>query len=784
MPAIELRSISGTDQIALRGVRVRCRLTAMSQKTVVEQMFVNQEDRAIEAVYTFPLPDGAAVCAFEVFTNDRCLTGIIDESENAIANYDEAICAGHAAFMVEADRPDVFTARVGSLRPHQSAMIRLTYVAPLERVDKQIHVTFPTTLAPRYAPMTKTDPLEDAIDADTLNPPKALHVPYGLNLEVDAFLGRQVKSIASPSHAIESTPIDSREDAIRVLLSGGMTEMNRDVVLTIDLAAEHEPTAQLARGADGAEYLAVSFVPEFDLSYLGEPARTETIFVLDCSGSMQGESIRQATAALELCLRSLNPGDTFNICRFGSTFEMMSSVPLVYTQATLAGALRYIDHGAGMGGTEILAPLQSIFGTKPRAGTIRNIILITDGQVSNEPAVIELARNHRAENRIFSFGIGTAASSFLVKGLARATCGAAEFVTADECIEDKVLRTFGRIASPMISEIELDWGGADVQTLAETPPVFDGDVLTIFGRVQGSAPRSVSLKCRAGGRPMSWTVAVPPEHDDNGLIATLWARRAIQSLEEVNDIQRHPRGIDSIEARQQVLRLSKQFNLLSSLTTFIAIEHRSLEDREQQRPALRRVPVMLARGWGGIQINASTAPLYSLADAAAPRADIAAPRAEPDAVAFCRYDSHIFAERTKNLRKNLKRFLRAPSGGGAHGEQTHTLQPDELRPLLAAQAADGWFQWNPQRRSPMSQRSLEWRPTVAQSLGSLLPEPVSERVIDTALVLVLFRKLFASRKALWRRASAKAERWLAGTLGIKPKEIGEFLDALAAQISS
>src|SRR5207302_9097281 len=131
---------------------------------------------------------------------------------------------------------------------------------------------------------------------------------------------------------------------------------------------------------------------------------------------------------------------------------------------------------------------------KQQAAKLRNLIVVTDGQVSNESAVIDLARKYRDENRIFSFGIGTAASSFLVQGLARATRGAAEFITGNERIEDKVLRTFGRIASPMISQIEIDFGGADVQTLAETPPVFDGDVLTVFGRVQGSAPKSVKLK--------------------------------------------------------------------------------------------------------------------------------------------------------------------------------------------------------------------------------------------------------------------------------------------------
>src|SRR6188472_888966 len=99
---IELVTPRGfADNVALRGVHLKARLSGMSQRTTVEQTFVNLEPRAIEAVYTFPLPDGAAVCAFEVITGDRVLTGVIEESERAIEQYDDAIAEGHGAFLVE-----------------------------------------------------------------------------------------------------------------------------------------------------------------------------------------------------------------------------------------------------------------------------------------------------------------------------------------------------------------------------------------------------------------------------------------------------------------------------------------------------------------------------------------------------------------------------------------------------------------------------------------------------------------------------------------------------------
>src|SRR4051812_33474661 len=231
---IALHTANRADRIALRGVRLRSRLSGMSQRTTIEQTFINLENRAIEAVYTFPLPESAAVCGFEVITADRVLTGRIEEAEQAIEQYDDAISTGHGAFMMEQDRPDVFTVRVGNLKPHQAATIRLTYVWPLEKADKFIRIAFPTAVAPRYATATATDPLEAVLDGDALNPPHVLSVPYGLTMEVEVDLGRDLKGVTSPSHAVRVERTEA--GTTLVTLAAGVAEMNRDVVLTVALA--------------------------------------------------------------------------------------------------------------------------------------------------------------------------------------------------------------------------------------------------------------------------------------------------------------------------------------------------------------------------------------------------------------------------------------------------------------------------------------------------------------------------------------------------------------------
>jgi Ca-activated chloride channel family protein len=878
-----LRSENPADRIALRGVSLRARLAGLSQHVTIDQTFVNLEQRAIEAVYTFPLPENAAVCGFEVLTADRVLTGTIEEAEAATEKYEEAVSSGHGAFVMEQDRPDVFTVRVGNLKPRQAATIRLTYVCPLVRVDRQIRIAFPTTIAPRYATMTATDPLDAAMDADALNPPHVLRVPYGLSLSVEVDLGREMTQISSPSHAIQTALDDSGKTLVR--FAGGLSGMNRDVVLLLKMGKDQEPQVAVEAGPDGATYLAVTFIPEFFDADIADPRATETVFVLDCSGSMMGDSIAQAKAALELCLRSLNAGDTFNICRFGSTFELMASEPLPYTEQTLRRALQYVQQSRDLGGTELHAPLEKVLttptvGAESRAAlstyssksnadsardirdsgeyarsaarlsapTVRQIILLTDGQVTNEPAVVDLCRKHRAANRIFSFGIGAACSAFLVNGVARATGGAAEFITAGERIDEKVLRTFARLASPMISDIRIDWDGAEAQTLAEIPPIFDGDLLTIFARCPGRLPGKVTLSCRADETPRSWSVLVSAPAaaaaagspiERAGLIPTMWARRTIQSLEEVNGVSVRARKRKLSREQEQLIQISKQFNILCSLTTFIAIEHRSEAERNEGQPELRRVPVQIAKDWGGIeQFRGGFAGGVAYACAA----PMAAPTGMPRRRSLLgklfggggggRTNYSGKAQNRSHPRPNAPPPVQAPAMGGAaappprdqvnldadfandelldttssagdtdvdaildeigptDADTSSTVAkmgpraPQTVQEILQLQEFSGEFgnAMSLLNELVIDRGTTHWVPTIEAQLPATTAIETRNAVIRTVMVLMILRTAFAGDDVIWHRAALKAIRFLSNAMHTPVADVKEWLDELQAKL--
>ena len=67
------------------------------------------------------------------------------------------------------------------------------------------------------------------------------------------------------------------------------------------------------------------------------------IFLLDQSGSMQGNSMEVANKALILFLQSLPAGSYYQIIGFGSNFEKYDQTPKEYTQTNIKESIKFIE---------------------------------------------------------------------------------------------------------------------------------------------------------------------------------------------------------------------------------------------------------------------------------------------------------------------------------------------------------------------------------------------------------------------------------------------------------
>jgi Ca-activated chloride channel family protein len=742
---------------------VDARISGASVEVTVTQRYRNLEQHPVEAVYVFPLDQAAAVCGFAALVGERLIRGHVEEREAAFAAYDDAMHAGDAAFLLDQERPNVFTASVGNLRPGETVELQIRYVALLAREGNALRLTIPTSVSPRYVPAAKVAIGQP--DGERVNPEHWPRVPYGLSLSVNVE-GTALLRVESPSHPLRTT-LD--EAWTRVELSQAETALDRDFVLLVERRALEQPRAYVAREADGRRVVMLNFMPDDLESEQGH----EVLFLLDCSGSMQGESIAQAKRALALCIRALGERDSFNVIRFGSQHRSLWTAPRRFDQSSLDEATRHVTSiEADLGGTEILQPLSALLEAPLKPEAQRRVLVLTDGQVSNEAEIIALAQKHAGQARIFAFGIGAGASEHLVRGMARASRGAAEMIFPGERIEPKVLRTFARVRTAVLDDVHVDYKGLSVeQAPRRTPPVFAGDVLSVFARIEAGTADHVELV--AGAR--RFRIEVDLERAEaGGAIPTLWARECIRELEDMSGSaggsqQNRPERAD--RRRERLVELGKRHGLLSSATSFVAIEERTPQERTSQPAELRRIPVALTGGWGGVA-RASMAPAAAAPPmfaapagtrAAVPmRARSMAPRMAPAASAGAEpaepytggLGSWADAKRLPlggremeagdaNLRASSDAAQSAADSSGA----------DRVFDLLMTQRADGSF-----LRSPVLERWLGTERSVALTEACKLH---AENLVVTSVVIALLSREAADRESEWRPALAKARRFCA-----------------------
>ena len=764
-------------RVPLERVDVRADIQGAQARVTCTQRYRNSELRPIEAVYVFPLDEGAAVCGFAAVVGGTRYVGTVKPREQAFEAYDDAIAAGHGAFLLDEERPDVFMASVGNLAPGTEVEIEVTYVAELPFEGESIRFMLPTTVSPRYAPPEDRVGIGRSPEA-ALNPPRAREVPYGLMLTATVSASSRIRRIESPSHPIA---VETDGDRAVVTLSQERVALDRDVVLLITPSEPAAPHVVLERTAAGPLAAAVTFRPTFSLAR--EPI--DVVFLVDRSGSMQGSSIEQVRNALQLCLRSLEPGSEFNIVGFGSAFESLFEECRPYDERTLAEASRYVDAlDANLGGTEILPALEFVLKQAPRTRVLQ-LVVLTDGQVTNTDAVLDVVRREADRVRVFTFGIGRGISQHLVRGLARVGSGAAEFVYPGERLEGKVVRLFGRAMSPALRDVHIDWSDARAVTIPATVgPLFGDEPVRAYSWI-GNAATTVSLRAQGPNGPLSWKMDLQQvDIADGSTIGTLAARARIRELEEGGQWspKRGSRQRDRTGDRAvaEIVRLAMEYGLASRETSWVAVEKR--EAPVTVEAALRRIPIAITSGWGNedrrmigradqtgsLDISALEAPLCG------------------DVLAMPEVSRALG---TPAIASKIRELLgRVGSGRPTvkQGDTTMRLRSSRkssstraLDRLVALQRADGCW---------------ELDEAFAQVLGVALSDLVARiggvrgdtaearRAWATALALAFLERDESSNRDEWALLATKARRWLSGVT-VTPPDGGEWFDLAAMELS-
>jgi len=534
----------------------------------VRQRFRNDSPDWVEGTYVFPLPDGAAVNELVMEIGDRRIEGEIQEREQARQTYQKAREAGQQASLVEQQRSNLFTTSVANIAPGQEIAIEIGFLETVNYENGQFSLRLPMTLTPRFNTPSVSDAVR--IASPIVRRPTPGSHEASIAVRIDA--GMPLAEFGSPSHSLTSS-----WDGRRYQLTTGRKRvpMDRDFVLQWRIVPDQTPrVTTFTETRDGDTYLLLMFMPP-TVADLPTALPRELIFVVDTSGSMEGHSIARARTALQSGLGRLRPGDRFNLIEFNSTARALFKAPVPWTTQSENQARRFVSGLRANGGTNIAAALTLALDQGPANGSLRQIVFLTDGSVGNEADLFAQIHDDLGDARLFTIGIGSAPNAYFMRKAAQFGRGSYLPIADAAEVEPTLVRLFDELEHVALRDIELDWPAGFEVYPERVPDLYRGEPVVVAARMQGAPPQRLAIKAsgNANGAPWTQSINVMPASvagvpsPRSGGIATIWARRKIESL-----LDSRLEGNDENTIRQGVVAVALTHHLLSEFTSLVAVD--------------------------------------------------------------------------------------------------------------------------------------------------------------------------------------------------------------------
>lgn len=585
--------------VPLRHTAVRGKIDGYIATVDVTQQFHNPYDSKIEAVYTFPLPQNAAVNEFVMTIGDRRIRGIIREREKAEQIYASAKSQGHVASLMTQERPNIFTQKVANIEPGKQIDINIRYFNTLQYDDGAYEFVFPMVVGPRYNPPASTDGVGAVARGQHATSGQKTEVQYlaphersghDVSLSLNIAAGVDIEAVDSVNHIVDVKETSECERAIT--LSAADTIPNKDFVLRYKVAGSQIKTAMLTHQDKHGSYFTMMLYPPADLGQV-QRSPMEMVFVLDCSGSMKGKPLTQAKDAISHALQSLTERDTFQIIQFSSNASQLGAEPVLATEENIKRGLKYLASLNGGGGTQMIEGIKAALDFPHDEGRFRLVSFMTDGFIGNEQQILGTLHDKLGASRVFSFGVGSSPNRYVMDRMAVLGRGAVAYLSLNDDAVQIMDRFNRRISHPAMTDLAIDWGQMEVADVypQRLPDLIVGRPVVITGRYKGE-PSTVKVNGRVNLQPASFEVALNEQDatKDHAGIAAVWARLKIKDM--LNYATHAPEAAE--EVRTTVTQTALAYNLMSSFTAFVAVD--SMTKTEGEFGTTVAVPVPVPNG--------------------------------------------------------------------------------------------------------------------------------------------------------------------------------------------
>ncbi len=539
--------------------KVDVKIDGQSALTKIDQAFYNPSHHQLEGFYIFPVPKGAVISNFTMVINGKETKAEMMDADKARKIYEDIVRQMRDPALLEYSEQNIFKLRIFPIEPRSEKKISISYSQILESDYNLFEYLYP------------------------LNTEKFSAKPLkNVSVKVDLKSPEKIKNIYCPTHEVD---IVNKSD-YHSIISYEAENIKPDIDFRLYFSKNPSSVGlslwtYKTDTEDG--YFLLSASPSIELNRSIIESKDIT-FILDVSGSMSGEKMEQAKKALLYCVNNLNPDDHFNIIRFSTeAYSLFNSLQKA-EKHNIGEAKRFIDDLQAIGGTNIEEAFELAFRSYNNSSRPHFVVFLTDGKPTigetDEGRLLKHIINLNKNNsRIFTFGIGDDINTHLLDKITEASKAWRTYVGENEDIEIKVSNFYDKIQSPVLSNLNIDFGKgiSTYQTYPkDLPDLFKGSNLLVFGRYKGSGKVQITLTGLLNNQKKEFTLTENFEkrNEEYSFIPPIWASRRIGHLLDLVRLDG-----DNKEIIEEITVLARKHGIITPYTSYLILEDEEIRIR-------------------------------------------------------------------------------------------------------------------------------------------------------------------------------------------------------------
>ncbi|HEV8612313.1 MAG TPA: VIT domain-containing protein [Gemmatimonadales bacterium] len=506
----------------------------------VQERFRNTGSIIAEGTYLYPLPGEAVFSDFSLFQGERELKGEMMASEQARSIYEGIVRRLKDPALLTLVGHGLIRAQVFPVQPGETRTVTLRFTELLGRDGDALRL--------RYAAGDRGD------------------APVTMTVEV-----RREAEFATPYSPTHQVSDERREGTLRISVN---PPVQGDVDLVLPFRRGLLGGTVLTHAEPGEEGFALLLLAP-PASGEAAPVGRDLTLVVDVSGSMSGEKLEQAKAALRQALGALRPRDRFRLIAFSSGVRQFHEGFVSAGTAELTEARRFVDGLEANGGTNLAGAVDAALSERSDGERLPMIMLLTDGipsvgeQAPDRIAAAAAARIGRA--RIFTVGVGHDVNTYLLDRLAVDGRGSATYVSPGADVGDAVGGLLSKLSRPALVDLRIVESPVRFQEQAPSslPDLFYGEELVVLARYRGDGNGPVVIEGTRNGRRERFTIeaAFGRQESGNEYLPPLWAARRIGELTRQIRLEG-----SSPELINRVRDLGLRYGILTEYTAYLVQE--------------------------------------------------------------------------------------------------------------------------------------------------------------------------------------------------------------------